>query len=60
LDRVHGKLGNALREAMIAESGGTLTKREARELVAAKIPGEADVRLIDLPRHRIEAIVGSA
>ncbi|GAA3436203.1 bis-aminopropyl spermidine synthase family protein [Kutzneria kofuensis] len=60
LDRVHGKLGNILRETMIAESGGTLTKREARELVAAKIPGETDLRLIDLPRHRIEAIVGSA
>jgi hypothetical protein len=58
LDRVHGKLGNVLREAMIAESDGTLTKREARELVAAKIPGEADLRLIDLPRHRIEALAG--
>ena len=58
LDRVHGKLGNVLREALIAESGGTLTKREARELVATRIPGEADVRLIDLPRHRIEALVG--
>jgi hypothetical protein len=60
LDRVHGKLGNMVREAMISESGGTLTKREAKELVAAKIPGETDLRLIDLPRHRIEAIAGSA
>ena len=60
LDRVHGKLGNMLREAMISESGGTLTKREAKELVAAKIPGETDLRLIDLPRHRIEAIASSA
>jgi hypothetical protein len=58
LDRVHGKLGNVLREAMITESGGTLTKREARELVAARIPGETELRLIDLPRHRIEAVVG--
>jgi hypothetical protein len=58
LDRVHGKLGNMLREAMIADSGGTLTKREAKELVAARIPGETDLRLIDLPRHRIEALVG--
>jgi hypothetical protein len=57
LDRVHGKLGNMMREAMITESGGTLTKREAKELVAARIPGETDLRLIDLPRHRIEALV---
>jgi hypothetical protein len=59
LDRVHGKVGNALREHLIAESDGKLTKREARELVAAKIPDLADVRLIDLPRHRIEELVSA-
>lgn len=57
--KAHGKLGNVWREALIAESDGKLTKREARDVVASKAPYPEDLelRLIDLPRHRIAAIV---
>ncbi|MGH3858701.1 MAG: hypothetical protein ACRDSQ_03675, partial [Actinokineospora sp.] len=60
LERVHGKLGNVWREALIRESG-SLTKREAREKIAELAP-EADLasRLIDLPRHRVAAILAAA
>lgn len=61
LERVHGKLGNVWREALIRESG-TLTKREARDRIAELAPDEADLgaRLIDLPRHKIAAILAAA
>jgi hypothetical protein len=57
--RAHGKLGNVWREALITVSRGELTKREARERVEAFAPNEEDlgVRLIDLPRHRVAALL---
>jgi hypothetical protein len=60
LDRAHGKLGNTWREALIATSGGT--KRTAAEHVRARAPrsDDLDLRLIDLPRHRIEAVLRAA
>ncbi|MER5392963.1 bis-aminopropyl spermidine synthase family protein [Saccharopolyspora sp. NPDC002686] len=55
LQRAHGKLGNVWREALIAHVDPELTKREAKERVAAlaPVPADLDLRLIDLPRHRI-------
>lgn len=60
LTRAHGKLGNTWREARIAAVGGT--KREATEHVRALIthPADLDLRLIDLPRHRVDTVVRSA
>jgi hypothetical protein len=62
LERVHGKLGNVWREALIKAGGGSLTKREARDRIADLAPDQADLncRLIDLPRHRIQAILDAA
>lgn len=59
LRRAHGKLGNTWREALIAESGGTLTRRDAAQRVRQLAPNTADLelRLIDLPRHRIKALL---
>ena len=57
LERPHGKLANIWREALIRESGGALTKREARARVAELAPDLHDERLIDLPRHRIAAVL---
>ncbi|WP_342742587.1 bis-aminopropyl spermidine synthase family protein [Saccharopolyspora flava] len=58
LQRAHGKLGNVWREALIAASG-ELTKRQAREKVAELAPHSRDLelRLIDLPRHRIADVL---
>ncbi|GLZ38438.1 bis-aminopropyl spermidine synthase family protein [Actinokineospora sp. NBRC 105648] len=60
LSRVHGKLENVWREALIATTPG-LTKREAREQVAAAAPHakDLDLRLIDLPLHRIQAVLST-
>ncbi|MGW5052934.1 bis-aminopropyl spermidine synthase family protein [Actinokineospora sp. NPDC004072] len=58
LDRPHGKLANIWREALIRASGGALTKRDARAKVAELAPDLTDERLIDLPRHRIAALLG--
>ncbi|WP_018682310.1 bis-aminopropyl spermidine synthase family protein [Actinokineospora enzanensis] len=61
LTRVHGKLANVWREALIAAAGGTLTKREARSQVAELAPAaDLDQRLIDLPMSRIRAILQAA
>jgi hypothetical protein len=63
LRRAHGKLGNVWREALITASGGSLTKREARDRVAHQSAeaglrkDDAELRLIDLPRHRIAALL---
>ncbi|GAA4292557.1 hypothetical protein GCM10023148_55850 [Actinokineospora soli] len=59
LDRPHGKVANIWREALIRESGGALTKREARARVAELAPGLGDERLVDLPRHRLEELLSS-
>ncbi|RRO12711.1 putative methyltransferase [Saccharopolyspora rhizosphaerae] len=58
LQRAHGKLGNIWREALIAQDEG-LTKRQAREKVAevAPHPHDLELRLIDLPRHRIADVL---
>jgi hypothetical protein len=57
--RAHGKLGNVWREALITVSRGALTKREARERIDHAVGDhpDLDVRLIDLPRHRIAALL---
>ena len=65
LHRAHGKVGNTWREAVIsaaAETGATLTKRQAAERIAASAPyaGDLDLRLIDLPRHRLTALITAA
>jgi hypothetical protein len=62
LNRVHGKLGNTWREALIsaaAASDTTMTKRAAKDLVAAAapVPDDLDLRLIDLPRHRLAPLL---
>jgi hypothetical protein len=62
LHRAHGKVGNVWREALIANSAAELTKREAKERVStlASSPADLDLRLIDLPRHRIADVLRSA
>ncbi|NHD18616.1 MULTISPECIES: bis-aminopropyl spermidine synthase family protein [Actinopolyspora] len=61
LHRAHGKIANTWREALIAHSETQLTKREAAEHVAALVADTADLglRLIDLPRHRLSALLHS-
>ncbi len=54
LDRAHGKLANTWREALIASSGGRLTRNEARRLVRTQSDAE---RLLTLPRHRLAEVV---
>ncbi|MCP2168006.1 putative methyltransferase [Goodfellowiella coeruleoviolacea] len=59
--RAHGKLGNVWREALVTASRGELTKRQARERVEAHAPADVDldVRLIDLPRHRLAPLLAT-
>ncbi|MFT7841327.1 bis-aminopropyl spermidine synthase family protein [Saccharothrix sp. BKS2] len=59
LSRAHGKLGNVWREALVTASRGQLTKREARDRVDGRVEDEdeLELRLIDLPRHRIAALL---
>ncbi|MGP4020388.1 bis-aminopropyl spermidine synthase family protein [Saccharopolyspora sp. 5N708] len=59
LHRAHGKVGNIWREALIAQSDVELTKREAKERVDGLAPNpiDLDLRLIDLPRHRITEVL---
>ncbi|TWP53230.1 putative methyltransferase [Lentzea tibetensis] len=59
LMRAHGKLGNVWREALITASQGAVTKRQAREVVEGAAPDDEDLelRLIDLPLHRIAALL---
>ncbi|KAA2261018.1 putative methyltransferase [Solihabitans fulvus] len=59
--RAHGKLGNVWREALINASRGELTKKAAAQRVeaAAPDPAELDLRLIDLPRHRITTLLAA-
>ncbi|KAA5832851.1 bis-aminopropyl spermidine synthase family protein [Saccharopolyspora hirsuta] len=55
LQRAHGKIGNVCREGLIAHVDPELTKRTAKDRVVAlaPTPSDLDLRLIDLPRHRI-------
>ena len=55
LMRAHGKLGNVWREALVTVTHGALTKREARERIGED--DDLELRLIDLPRHRIAALL---
>ncbi|WP_285744575.1 bis-aminopropyl spermidine synthase family protein [Lentzea sp. NBRC 105346] len=59
LMKAHGKLGNVWREALITASRGALTKRQAREVVENAAPNSDDLelRLIDLPKHRIAELL---
>lgn len=66
LRRAHGTLGSVWREALITASGRTLSKREARQRIDAAVHAEPRVnaedlklRPIDLPRHRLEAVLTS-
>ncbi|QQQ80902.1 bis-aminopropyl spermidine synthase family protein [Saccharothrix sp. 6-C] len=55
LTRAHGKLGNVWREALVTATRGALTKREARERIGEH--EDLELRLIDLPRHRIAELL---
>ncbi|USX51047.1 bis-aminopropyl spermidine synthase family protein [Lentzea sp. HUAS12] len=59
LMKAHGKLRNVWREALITASQGVLTKRQAAEIVdnASVRQDDLDLRLIDLPKHRIAALL---
>lgn len=59
LMRAHGKLGNVWREALVTTSHGRLTKRQARDRIGEQVGDDEDLelRLIDLPRHRIAALL---
>ncbi|HEY9524542.1 MAG TPA: putative methyltransferase, partial [Thermopolyspora sp.] len=64
LSRVHGRLGNAWREALIrARRGGeALTKNQARARIdeSNSRPGVLAERLIDLPRHQVADVLRDA
>ena len=57
--KAHGKLRNVWREALITASQGVLTKKQAAEIVdnADVTSDDLDLRLIDLPKHRIAALL---
>lgn len=57
LRRAHGKVANTWREAMVAASGGELTKNTARDRIRAHDLAIGDHRLIDLPRHHLAELV---
>ncbi|MEV6713967.1 bis-aminopropyl spermidine synthase family protein [Lentzea sp. NPDC051208] len=59
LMKAHGKLRNSWREALITASQGVLTKRQAAEIIdnAPVVQDDLELRLIDLPRHRIAALL---
>ncbi|MET8760872.1 bis-aminopropyl spermidine synthase family protein [Lentzea sp. NPDC004782] len=59
LMKAHGKLRNVWREALITASQGVLTKKQAAEIVdnASVASEDLELRLIDLPKHRIAALL---
>lgn len=59
LGRAHGKLGNIVREALITHAAEPLSKRQAKDRAAELLPAPADaqLRLVDLPRHRIAELL---
>ncbi|WP_238017165.1 bis-aminopropyl spermidine synthase family protein [Dactylosporangium sp. AC04546] len=61
LTHAHGKIGNVLREALVKDSGGTLTKNEARAAAAGLVahPAHLDARLLDLPRSAVRQLLQS-
>lgn len=62
LRRAHGKIGNVWRDAVISASPVQISQRQATEHVRtlAPHPDDLDLRLIDLPRHRLAALVTTA
>ncbi|MCR3752893.1 bis-aminopropyl spermidine synthase family protein [Lentzea californiensis] len=59
LMKAHGKLRNSWREALITASQGVLTKKQAAEIIdnAPVAQDDLELRLIDLPKHRIAALL---
>ncbi|PRX02484.1 UNVERIFIED_ORG: putative methyltransferase [Actinomadura viridilutea] len=55
MDRAHGKVANAWRDALIGLRGD-LTKRQARALVAETAPWARDVTPLELPAHRLREL----
>ncbi|GII80802.1 hypothetical protein Sru01_57840 [Sphaerisporangium rufum] len=55
LDNAHGKLANGWREGLVRATG-TLTKRQARAVVAEVAPWADDVTVLELPGHRLHAL----
>lgn len=60
LNRAHGKLGNTWREALITATGGTKRAATDRVRALAPRPADLDLRLVDLPRHRVASVVRAA
>ncbi|WP_228011279.1 bis-aminopropyl spermidine synthase family protein [Nonomuraea phyllanthi] len=59
LDNGHAKLANTWREALIAvarEQGTTLTKNEARALIAEAAPWAEGLTPLDAPLHRLSSL----
>lgn len=59
MDRAHGKIANAWRDALTDLRPG-LTKRQARTAVAETAPWAEGVTLLELPIHRLRELPGSA
>ncbi|GAA4135642.1 bis-aminopropyl spermidine synthase family protein [Actinomadura keratinilytica] len=56
MDRAHGKIANAWRDQLTALHDG-LTKRQARTVVADTAPWARDVTPLELPAHRLRALL---
>ncbi|WP_283133531.1 bis-aminopropyl spermidine synthase family protein [Rhizohabitans arisaemae] len=59
LDNAHGKVPNNLREGLIAyvrATGGSLTKNQARALVAECAPWAEGATALELPLHRLREL----
>jgi hypothetical protein len=58
LDRAHGKVANTWRESLIAATGATMSRNEARERIRTHDTAAVlESRLITLPRHRLAALL---
>ncbi|AHH97137.1 bis-aminopropyl spermidine synthase family protein [Kutzneria viridogrisea] len=63
LERAHGKVGNAWREALVRAGrdlpDGPLTKNQARALIQQAVPRAEllDASLLELPRHQIRLVL---
>ncbi|GII90377.1 bis-aminopropyl spermidine synthase family protein [Sinosporangium siamense] len=55
LDSAHTKLANSWREALI-KVRGSLTKNQARALIAGHAPWSAEVSVLELPLHRLQEL----
>ncbi|MFI0353839.1 bis-aminopropyl spermidine synthase family protein [Actinomadura sp. 9N407] len=59
MDRAHGKVANAWRDALI-KLDPALTKRQARALVAEAAPWSENTTLLELPAHRLQSLPEAA